>query len=81
MGLLAGLLTGVTNTVKRIKTTLTNAKIGSAAIQAGFTIKGGADTDAAKAQQSFWKTVPVYVWGIAIFIIGGLAYLLFRRKR
>lgn len=54
----------------------------SGKLQAGFTVKGGADTDANKASNSILKTIPVYVWAIAVAVVLGLLVLLgFRRKR
>lgn len=81
MGFLAGVLAVGKKVVSGAKTLINNAKTGKAAIQAGFTIKGGADTDAAKAATSVFKTIPVYVWGIAVAVLVGLAALVFGRRR
>lgn len=81
MGFLSGLFGIGKKIVSGARTFLENAKAGKQAIQAGFTIKGGADTDRSKAENSIWKTVPVYVWGLAIAVVLTVLVLLGFRKR
>lgn len=77
-GILGNILGRVVTGVKNL---VNNAKTGKAAIQAGFTIKAGADTDAAKAANSIFKSIPLYVWGIAVAFLALLGYLAFGRRR
>lgn len=81
-GFLAGALGIGKKVVTGVKSLISNAKAGKAALQAGFTIKGGTDTDAQRAQNSVLKSIPVYVWAIAGgFVLLVLVVLGFRKRR
>lgn len=59
--------------VNRIRT-------GGKALQAGFTVKGGSDTDQNRAANSIFKSIPVYVWGIAVGFALLLGFLVFKKR-
>lgn len=66
--------------VKSAKKFVDDAKTGRK-LQAGFTLKAGDQTDASKALQSGIKSIPVYVWGIAVaFVLLLLGFFVSRKK-